>query len=424
MKIFWSWQSDTPGAIGRFLVRDALRLAVERLKQDPEIDEPTRDALHLDHDRQGVPGSPDLVRAILEKIDAAEVVVADVTVVGVVTDVLAGEKPKKLVNSNVATEFGYALRALTYRKVLMVFNSHYGNYEDLPFDFRQRGGAIVFNLAPQAEKSAIESERKMLVSRFYDALKLCLSTARQPEEKPFLELPATFNRAVYFQPGEPLAVLGEYDSERQEFYFESRAWCYLRLLPTSPRAAPLRLADLLQNAASAPVLSPRMSNRFADTNQYGAIGFDPRLHGSPPRTLIDSSTQLTESGELWTISANLVIHDRGSRPGWVKVPCIATLAFEQTYVRTLYELVAFAKSNLGLTPPWQVECGAVGIRGVYLGMFDQEFRGPIRKDEIYVRDLLKTDQHDQMNSLLLKFFIALHDASGYSRPDGFNNFPP
>jgi hypothetical protein len=56
-------------------------------------------------------------------------------------------------------------------------------------------------------------------------------------------------------------------------------------------------------------------------------------------------------------------------------------------------------------------------------MFDQEFRGPIRKDEIYVREILKTEQQDQMNSLLLKFFVALHDASGYSRPDRFNNFP-
>jgi hypothetical protein len=33
MKIFWSWQSDTPGNIGKFLVRDALNDAVEKLKE-------------------------------------------------------------------------------------------------------------------------------------------------------------------------------------------------------------------------------------------------------------------------------------------------------------------------------------------------------------------------------------------------------
>jgi hypothetical protein len=38
MKIFWSWQSDTPGEIGRFLVRDALNDAIEKLKDDKEVE--------------------------------------------------------------------------------------------------------------------------------------------------------------------------------------------------------------------------------------------------------------------------------------------------------------------------------------------------------------------------------------------------
>jgi len=35
MKVFWSWQSDTPGKIGRHFVRDALQAAIERLKETP-----------------------------------------------------------------------------------------------------------------------------------------------------------------------------------------------------------------------------------------------------------------------------------------------------------------------------------------------------------------------------------------------------
>src|SRR5437016_3034378 len=105
MKIFWSWQSDTPGKIGRFLIRDALKEAIEQLKQAPDIQEPIRDALHLDHDVKDVAGSPDLVRTILEKIEGSEVVIADVTLVGKVSafdefgESLSG---KKLINSNVA----------------------------------------------------------------------------------------------------------------------------------------------------------------------------------------------------------------------------------------------------------------------------------------------------------------------------------
>src|SRR6201988_428825 len=70
MKMFWSWQSDKPGKIGPHFVRDALKLAIESLKQAPEVEEPTaaetRDSIHLDHDRQGVTGSPDLARTIFD----------------------------------------------------------------------------------------------------------------------------------------------------------------------------------------------------------------------------------------------------------------------------------------------------------------------------------------------------------------------
>ncbi len=87
MKVFWSWQSDTPGVIGRYLVRDALDAAIKALRTEADVTEPSerevRDALHLDHDRKGEPGSPDLTRLILDKIAAAAVVVADVTPGGV-----------------------------------------------------------------------------------------------------------------------------------------------------------------------------------------------------------------------------------------------------------------------------------------------------------------------------------------------------
>src|ERR1043166_4613519 len=91
MKIFWSWQSDTPGKTGRHFVRQTLLDAIRDLKQPEDVEEPTererKDALHLDQDRQGIPGSPDLFRTILEKIDAIEL--------------------------------GYALKALSDRNVLM-----------------------------------------------------------------------------------------------------------------------------------------------------------------------------------------------------------------------------------------------------------------------------------------------------------------
>ncbi len=116
MKIFWSWQSDTPGRIGRHFVRDVLADAIKVLKQPEDVEEPSdrdaRQSLHLDQDRQGVPGSPDLAPTIFGKISRASVFVADVTLVGKNRDLGTGDRPdrsKKLINSNVAIEYGYPI---------------------------------------------------------------------------------------------------------------------------------------------------------------------------------------------------------------------------------------------------------------------------------------------------------------------------
>jgi hypothetical protein len=127
MKVFWSWQADTPGKTGRHFVREALADAIEALKQPADVEEPSereaREALHLDHDRQGVPGSPDLAPTIFAKIDQAAVFVADVTLIAQM-DAEDGGAKKKLINSNVAIEYGYALHALGDRAILTVQNVH------------------------------------------------------------------------------------------------------------------------------------------------------------------------------------------------------------------------------------------------------------------------------------------------------------
>jgi hypothetical protein len=181
MKIFWSWQSDTPGDVGRFLARDALNDAIEKLKDDKEVEEAPRD-LHLDHDVKDVPGSPDLVRTILEKIEKSEVVVADVTIVGKTPE------GKGLINSNVAIELGYAWRECTDSRVVLVFNRHYGDYEELPFDLRHKGGAVDFDLKPEATKSQIAAARRLLTDAFVRKL------------RPFVEGPARIREPLSLKP--------------------------------------------------------------------------------------------------------------------------------------------------------------------------------------------------------------------------------
>lgn len=182
MKIFWAWQSDTPGNTGRDLVREALADAIAELKQPHEVEEPSeresRQGLHLDHDREGVSGSPDLARTIMEKIRKAAVFVGDVTPVGKTPD-RRGNKGelivgKKLINSNVAIELGYALGVLGDERILMVLNQHYGTRADLPFDLRHKAGPIIYKLSPAADSEQIDVARQELKDEFVAGLRAYL----------------------------------------------------------------------------------------------------------------------------------------------------------------------------------------------------------------------------------------------------------
>lgn len=75
-----------------------------------------------------------MARTIFDKIEGSEVVVADLALVG------TNGADKKLINSNVAIELGYALHARTDHNVLFVFNEYYGRHDELPFDLRHKPG--------------------------------------------------------------------------------------------------------------------------------------------------------------------------------------------------------------------------------------------------------------------------------------------
>src|ERR1700738_2143684 len=126
MKVFWAWQSDHPGKISRHFVRDCLAAAIQQLKEPEDIEEPTvaahRDALHLDHDREGLRGFKDLAAEIFKKIAASAVFVADVTPVGRTPSNEADDGSrsdgKHLMNPNVAIELGYGVGRITVDRVL------------------------------------------------------------------------------------------------------------------------------------------------------------------------------------------------------------------------------------------------------------------------------------------------------------------
>jgi len=426
IKLFWSWQSETPQRIGRIFVRDALREAIEQLKITADIDEPERDAAKIDHDPERISGGLGLVREILRSIDAAAVFVADVTAVGKVgsgTDFQPESAGTKLINSNVAMELGYALRALSAQKLIMVFNAHYGWQDELPFDVRNRHDAIVYTLTPNAGRPEIESERKKLTARLVGAIGRCIQEP-VPGPEQSAATPSTFSKAVFFQAGEVLAQVGETHAGGASYSYSTDTFCYLRLIPMPRLERALPLATLSDVVRLAPLLSRQPGGALSGSNSYGTIGFEVGSQPGRGRGRLAASTQLFPTGELWSLSAALIAHERGERPAWIKLPFLASVVFERVFYDHLRALIAFAQQSLSLSPPWQVECGLVGILGLYVGLSPDDIRGPVRKAEVTLRRTLKSDDEAAMDRLLLEFFGMLHEAMGSERPVGLHGFPP
>jgi hypothetical protein len=426
IRLFWSWQSETPQRIGRILVRDALRDAIEQLKITAEIDEPERDGQAIDHDPERISGGAGLVRAILKAIDAADVFVADVTAVGKVgsgAEIQAESVGHRLINSNVAMELGYALRALSEVKLVVVFNSHYGWQDELPFDIRNREDAIPYTLTPNAGRPEIDSERKKLSARLVSAIDRCV---QEPVPGPELSAatPSTFNKAVYFQAGEVLAQAGESQGTAVSYAYSSDTFCYVRLIPVPTLQSQLSLATLMEVVGEAPLLSRQPGGAMSGSNSYGAIGFEVGSQPGRGRGRLAASTQLFPSGELWSLSAALVAHERGERPAWIKLPFLSSVVFERVFYDNLRALMAFAQQSLSLSPPWQVECGLVGILGMHLGLSPDDIRGPVRKADVTLRRTLKSQDEGPMDKFLLEFFGMLHEAIGALRPAALHGFPP
>jgi len=163
--VFYSWQSDLPRKTTRDIIHGAAASAIAKLAGDATL----VDAPRLDHDTLDVAGAPEIARTIFEKIDQAAMFIADVTFIAQSKLEDKNKKSKWLPNPNVLIELGYAASHLGYERVILVFNTAYGETGDLPFDLVHRRFPIKFKVESGSAKAA--EEQAALANEIEEAIR-------------------------------------------------------------------------------------------------------------------------------------------------------------------------------------------------------------------------------------------------------------
>ena len=117
--IFYCWQSDIPGQ--REMIREELLAQAYRLEAENDCH------VEVDEDTRGVAGMIPIADTVLEKIRNADIFVCDISPVATIYrkneegyDIPGVEK--KMPNSNVMLELGYALRCMHSSRIIAVAN--------------------------------------------------------------------------------------------------------------------------------------------------------------------------------------------------------------------------------------------------------------------------------------------------------------
>lgn len=106
-------------------------------------------SIHVDEATRDVPGSPNIPEEIRKKILAADIFVADVSIV----EKRSQQPGEGMPNSNVVFELGFAAAALGWERIVLLLNEAYGPVKSLPFDF-DRHRATPYTLSESAGTKA------------------------------------------------------------------------------------------------------------------------------------------------------------------------------------------------------------------------------------------------------------------------------
>jgi hypothetical protein len=346
MKVFWSWQSDTAQANNHYLVRDALKQALNEVADDLAFDEAQRP--ELDHDTLNVPGLAAITETIFDKIDSAAVFVADLTYVG-----KSHGGTKMLPNPNVLIELGYAMKSLGPEHIILVANSAYGTGpENLPFDLRHRRAPIAYNLPENASKADRAREQLSLTQKLKPALAGCLgiAIAKGAKELVFPGHPARPGDSSIWLPADAaIEHLGEF-GKKYKWEVKDVPRFYMRFRPARKGNSlnPVQVKELFPFYAPNPWRNGYGGVNLEGVVAVGCVGGDNELTGA--------AQWFKDTGELWAFSNRVTFERNGALLlGWGDL-----IRDWKRYLDSTLEFLGHA----GVTGPILIEAGATGLTDV------------------------------------------------------------
>ena len=160
--VFYSWRDDPDRKLNRSFIQKCLEAAIKKVNREDLSD------LVVDRDTKNVAGMPDIGHTVMEKIDKAAVIIADLTIINPAWIRREDERPVS--NPNVLFELGYALGKRGAARLVGVVNVAFGPVEELPFDIRPKR-LMTYSLKDGDDVSAVQRE---LVSDLAKAIRQCL----------------------------------------------------------------------------------------------------------------------------------------------------------------------------------------------------------------------------------------------------------
>lgn len=312
MKVFWSWQSDTPSAIGRTFITKVLTKALKEISQEHALSE--ADRYEVDHDTKNVPGWVSIAETIFRKVDEATIFVADVT------PTIISASGKKSPNPNVLIELGYAIKSLGEESIILIWNdADQPKPEELPFDIRHRRGPISYRLNDTASKDEIKQQTETLIRSLKGPLANALGRALK-ERDAQLSFPLYPSRdgdpSIWLQQGEKLEGHETFNAQgwrRYDVVESPRS--YVRIIP----AGWLERKPDSNNVARicgdswwlSPLFVPTDEGGGLATNSLGIVSIYD-CERPVPQTI--SATQWFENtGEVWSFDASVTEEYAGLR---------------------------------------------------------------------------------------------------------------